>query len=56
MIKCIHKAKLYDLAAVTSLVTWLGLGIVGSLVRTKQMLELEKTRSQFVLKLRPSCL
>jgi protein-S-isoprenylcysteine O-methyltransferase Ste14 len=42
MIKCIHKAKLYDLAAVTPLVTWLGLGIVGSLVRIKQMLELRE--------------
>ena len=40
MIKCIDKAKLYDLAAVIPLVTWLSLGIAGSLVRTKQMLEL----------------
>jgi protein-S-isoprenylcysteine O-methyltransferase Ste14 len=39
MIKCIDKAKFYDLAAVTPLVTWLGLGIVGSLAKTKQMLE-----------------
>ncbi|MGA8172212.1 MAG: isoprenylcysteine carboxylmethyltransferase family protein [Methylocystis sp.] len=39
MIKCINKAKLYDLAAVTPVVVWLGLGIVGSLLKTKQMIE-----------------
>jgi protein-S-isoprenylcysteine O-methyltransferase Ste14 len=38
MIKA-HKAKLYDLAAVSPVIMWLGIGIVGSLLRASQMLD-----------------
>jgi len=37
MLKSLNREKIYDLAAVTPLAMWLGLGVLGSLLRISQM-------------------